>query len=515
MTQPRRPSSHPLFIVALGLGLCTYATPASAEPDEEEDLVIDDDDDDLDGDEGEEDPLDDEDDPLADDGDDGGGAEASAGASASLGGGKASADGKRKKKGKSTSDARLKRKKEREEIKKLPFFKRYAPTNHMLNVGGHLGVFWRANNHGLFDRGIGTQPSTNRTNFDVGFHVEYLPLRFVGVGLEGSFMPTSSSSEDAKATFFSVRGHVIGQLPYRLTPTLVMGGGGLGVRSAGSDILNSTDAAFHWGPGAKFYVNDWFAVRVDGRHLVTGSGNDGERTHHGELLFGAEVTIRLTRWIGADWRAKRADRDDDLVADYYDECPDEYGEDDNGCPLNRDSDHDGIADRRDKCPNEWGDGSDGCPVPDKDGDGILDINDSCEEQAENYNGYEDTDGCPDELPAELSQFEGVLEGIYFSSGKSKIRKKSRKMLDNVADVLSRYDFVKVEISGHTDDVGDHDKNMTLSGERAEAVKSYLVDKGIDESRITTRGAGPDEAIADNKTKAGRSKNRRIEFKIVN
>lgn len=501
MLRLRRFPSVPVGLAALlsapVIGAAALPSTAHAQPDEEEDLVLDDEDE--------------EEAPLDDDDDDESGAEASASGSASIGSGGASGKGKAKgKKGK-----RKRSDWEGEDQSHLPFFKRYAPTNHMLNIGGHIGVFWRANNHGLFDRGIGVQPSTNRSNLDVGFQVEYMPLRFVGVGIEGSFMPTRSPSEDARGTFYGVRGHVMGQLPYRLTPTLVLGGGVLGVRSGQSEILNSADGAFHWGPGAKFYVNNWIAVRLDGRHIVTDSGTDGGRAHHGELWVGLELNLRLTRWIGAEWRAKRSDADGDLVADYYDECPDEYGEDENGCPLNRDRDHDGIADRRDKCPDEWGDGPDGCPVPDADGDGILDLDDACEDQAEVYNGFEDTDGCPDEMPAEIAQFEGVLEGIYFASGKSKIRPKSRRELNKVADVLNKYEFVKVEISGHTDNVGNHDNNVELSQARAEAVKAYLVDKGIDGSRISTRGAGPDEPVADNDSKAGRSKNRRIEFKVVN
>jgi OOP family OmpA-OmpF porin len=72
----------------------------------------------------------------------------------------------------------------------------------------------------------------------------------------------------------------------------------------------------------------------------------------------------------------------------------------------------------------------------------------------------------------------------------------------------------VLITGHTDDVGDHQTNLDLSEARANSVKSYLVSKGIEASRIDTHGAGPDSPIADNKTDKGRQQNRRIEFKLV-
>ncbi|MBK8293018.1 MAG: OmpA family protein [Flammeovirgaceae bacterium] len=74
--------------------------------------------------------------------------------------------------------------------------------------------------------------------------------------------------------------------------------------------------------------------------------------------------------------------------------------------------------------------------------------------------------------------------------------------------------VKVEISGHTDNTGSHPYNVGLSKRRAEAVKKHLVKSGIDESRITVGGYGPDKPISDNKTRAGRQLNRRTEFTII-
>ncbi len=515
MAHPRRTVSAPsrTFALVLGLGLVATPTATFAAPDDDE-LVLDDDDEsgdedldeydeDLDEyDEEDDDPLDEEEEnPFDDDG----GSSASASGSASLGGG---AKGK----------AKAKRKKREKKPKKKddrPFFERYKPTNHMVNVGGYFGVFWRGNNHGLFDRGVGPQPDIRRSNPSIGFRLEYMPIPYVGLGFETGGMPTRSPSEgNTRAGFYTARVHAIGSLPYRLAPTLAVGVGSLGLRSRNADILNGSDAAFHWGPGAKFYINEWVAVRLDGRHIVTGRAIDSKRVHHGELLVGAEVTIRLTKWLGHKYRAKRSDSDGDTIVDFYDECPDEPGDDENGCPLNRDGDNDGVPDRRDRCPHEYGDGPNGCPVPDKDGDGILDLDDACEDKAENYNGYEDEDGCPDELPEEVLKFEGVIKGIYFDSGKSSIRRKSRPSLDKVADMMLEYTSVKVQVIGHTDSKGDHDSNVKLSQDRAEAVKTYLTEKGIDAERVTTSGLGPDEPIANNKSSKGRAKNRRIEFKIL-
>jgi OOP family OmpA-OmpF porin len=81
-------------------------------------------------------------------------------------------------------------------------------------------------------------------------------------------------------------------------------------------------------------------------------------------------------------------------------------------------------------------------------------------------------------------------------------------------VLTQYPELRIEISGHTDNVGDLQKNTELSEQRAGAVKDYMVGKGIDAARVHTRGAGPNEPVADNSTDKGRQANRRIEFKLL-
>lgn len=183
-------------------------------------------------------------------------------------------------------------------------------------------------------------------------------------------------------------------------------------------------------------------------------------------------------------------------------------------PLPKDSDGDGFADGDDKCPNQAGIAPDGCPDPDPDKDGVIGPNDKCPTEAETANGYQDADGCPDEIPAEVKKFTGVIQGIEFDTGKATIRPKSKPVLDEALKVLRDNPDVRIEVSGHTDDVGDAKKNVELSQKRADAVKEYFVSQGVDAARITTRGAGPDQPIADNKTAEGKQKNRRIEFKLL-
>jgi outer membrane protein OmpA-like peptidoglycan-associated protein len=105
----------------------------------------------------------------------------------------------------------------------------------------------------------------------------------------------------------------------------------------------------------------------------------------------------------------------------------------------------------------------------------------------------------------------VLEGVNFETNKNTLLPSARTILDQVAASLAAYPSAQVAIHGHTDNVGGAKYNMKLSTNRAEAVKAYLVTKGIDPGRITTKGFGFTKPIADNATPEGRAKNRRIEF----
>lgn len=200
------------------------------------------------------------------------------------------------------------------------------------------------------------------------------------------------------------------------------------------------------------------------------------------------------------------DTDSDGIPDDVDRCAEVKGtEEHKGCPP-PDSDGDGIIDSVDKCVNDKGpEDTQGCP--DRDGDGIRDLEDKCPDQA----GTEAEAGC---LPAEVQKFSGTIKGITFDNGKATIRKTSFKTLDTAVAVLSKYPKLRVEVQGHTDDNGPDEENHTLSHQRAEAVKAYLVEKGIAVERVDATGYGETKPVADNKKPAGRAQNRRIEFKIL-
>jgi outer membrane protein OmpA-like peptidoglycan-associated protein len=107
-----------------------------------------------------------------------------------------------------------------------------------------------------------------------------------------------------------------------------------------------------------------------------------------------------------------------------------------------------------------------------------------------------------------------LKGITFATGKSEILPSSFKTLESTVKGLKKYCKTEVEIEGHSDNVGGLEYNDKLSQSRADAVRTYLIKKGIDENRIRATGYGYSRARADNKTEKGRAENRRIEVKRI-
>lgn len=108
----------------------------------------------------------------------------------------------------------------------------------------------------------------------------------------------------------------------------------------------------------------------------------------------------------------------------------------------------------------------------------------------------------------------TLENVYFDFAKSTIREESFVALNNLAQALLDKLSTEIEISGHTDNVGDNDTNLILSQKRAESVRNYLISRKVAPNRITAKGYGANEPIADNATETGRNKNRRTEVKIL-
>ena len=206
------------------------------------------------------------------------------------------------------------------------------------------------------------------------------------------------------------------------------------------------------------------------------------------------------------------DGDGDGITDADDKCPAVRGlAKYNGCPV-PDTDKDGINDEEDKCVTVAGVARyQGCPIPDTDKDGVNDEEDKCPNDAGPASNF----GCPVIAQAVIDKINYAAKNIFFATGSAKLLPKSFKSLNDVAKILGNDNTLKLDIDGHTDSQGKADKNQTLSENRAAAVKAYLAGKGVDESRMTDAGHGMDMPVADNKTAAGRAKNRRVELKAKN
>ncbi|MFV8326473.1 OmpA family protein [Flavobacterium sp. ZS1P14] len=203
------------------------------------------------------------------------------------------------------------------------------------------------------------------------------------------------------------------------------------------------------------------------------------------------------------------DTDNDGVTDSNDKCPDtKMGTkvDATGCPM--DNDKDGVTNDLDRCPDVAGPLSlNGCP--DSDGDGVADKDDRCP----TVKGTIENKGCPEITKQDIQRITYLGSKIFFENNSEKLKVASLVQLDELVNLINKYQASNLVIEGHADSNGSDAFNLELSQKRTESVKNYLMEKGIAASRLTAIGYGESKPIASNKTALGRAKNRRVELKM--
>lgn len=249
---------------------------------------------------------------------------------------------------------------------------------------------------------------------------------------------------------------------------------------------SGTSVAFPVGVGVNYQIDDNWGIDFNvGSHL---SLTDDINPVYDDINDGSWITR-----LGLHYQVVKFAKDSDGDG-LSDEEELKLGTD----PFNPDTDGDGLLDGEEV--NKYGTD----PLnPDTDGGGVPD-------GVEVRNGANPLDPDDDILNIGVGE-KIILRGIEFATAKSTITGKSEKILNNALKAMQKMPDLEFQIKGHTDDVGSRETNLKLSQERADAVKEWLVNKGIDANRLTAVGVGPDEPLVPNTSEANKQRNRRVEF----
>ncbi len=305
---------------------------------------------------------------------------------------------------------------------------------------------------------------------------------------------------------------------------------------------------FDTGIGYLLPLNRWLggfdmSLRAEARyrmdaHTRTNAGVGGKKDFY-EGVFNLGLLIPLGKLpIQASAEAPVevvapavTDADGDGIPDDQDQCPETAA----GVTVNEkgcegDADGDGVVDRLDNCPDTAAGmavNETGCAaVKDADGDGIPDDQDQCPDTAAGSTVTETgcapkAEGCRAPAPGEPINLEGcatgesvVLKGVNFEVNSARLTANAKVILNQVADSLAANPAMKAEIGGHTDSTGSDKLNQKLSDKRAASVKDYLIKRGIEAARLTSKGYGKSQPVETNETPEGRELNRRVELKVL-
>jgi outer membrane protein OmpA-like peptidoglycan-associated protein len=395
-----------------------------------------------------------------------------------------------------------------------------------------------------------------------------------GIELAGVYAAAKEEGHDVDVTYMNFSGNLVyTPISWPLgAPFVEIGGGVTDRKSDGFDKIDY--GSFEQAVGWNAWMGEKVALRLEARNVLLlpnenfGAANSAEQQYLGGLTFAfggkprdtdgdgvpdkkdkcpntpAGATVNATGcpvdsdgdgvWDGldkclgtpsgaaVDASGCPKDSDGDGVYDGIDKCADSpkgATVDATGCP--KDSDGDGVFDGLDQCPNTPTGAkvdSRGCPI-DSDGDGVPDGLDKCANTAQGLKV--DTDGCPIEVTEKETQLLDTgmirLQGVNFETGKSELLPESYAALDEVGTILRKWPQLQIEIGGHTDARGTAVSNQKLSESRAESVRSYLLSKfsDIKPEQLSAKGYGETKPIAPNNNALNMSKNRRVEFVVMN
>jgi outer membrane protein OmpA-like peptidoglycan-associated protein len=385
---------------------------------------------------------------------------------------------------------------------------------------------------------IGIRASLNK--FDQIGNTNAIPGYVDGKGPEKTMITTDLFVSKAfpKLTFF------------KFAPFLEGGVGQANVDDTNAYTLNA-------GMGVDFPIGNKAFIKLNTVYRKAFENDGGPKT----VYYAPGVNTHWQHNVSLAINFGGKDSDADGIYDQHDDCPFEPGlEEFNGCPDTdgdgipdkddscpttagmaefngcADTDGDGIADPNDKCPNVAGlakfggcpdtdgdgieDAKDACPevaglrrfrgCADTDGDGIADPKDKCPNEA----GPADNDGCPNPTEEAIEALNELGATVQFELNKADLKPEAIELLISVYDIMTKFGNTNFSIEGHTDTSGPKAFNQKLSEDRAEKVKSHLVEKGVDGTRLSTKGFGEDSPKVSNNTRDGRITNRRVEFKVV-
>ena len=412
-----------------------------------------------------------------------------------------------------------------------------------VTVGGH--VFSDNSELGVPDLMGGASPQSSGM---LGGRLGYAFLeQFIGE-VELVLVPTVDDEKSGATAVFGLRGQVRYE-PFsdrlmggKLHPFLLVGYGAMAVRTDSTELEDDADQSYEWGLGTRYQLSSSMALRFDARHLLLPDRSKNGATSNFEFSaglswhFGPDRRALATREVvagspglitpapssgaagatggGASAGATAGPAVSGGAVATVSAAPTTPPPPPPAArveapPANPDTDRDGVLYPQDLCPKEVEDrdgfrDDDGCPDPDNDGDGVADGNDRCVGDAETINGYTDSDGCPDSQHPEMAAVPFVRGSLGFTA-------ESAASLDKTFQVLQQNPAFRVEIGGHS---SSDESSRALSLRRAEAVKAYLVHRGIQEGRLRVLGYRDEQPVSADRSSAGRAKNRRVELRLL-